>query len=140
MFTLVSLLAFALFIPGSGKIVIGVAGKYLKRSARAASVGLGILAISLGVLALTQPVFTSAVIIDLASFGLMFIGISTILQGVAHKSHSRISRAFDVGIGIITVVIVLSGIAIHNIRNSSHEKNHLTDLKFYFLLILIYFL
>lgn len=105
MFTLVSLLAFALFILGSGKIVTGVAGKYLKRSPRVATVGLGILAICLGVLALNQPVFTSAVIIGLVSFGLMFIGISTILHGVIHKSHPRISRAFDVGIGIITGVI-----------------------------------
>lgn len=110
MFTLVSLLAFALFILGSGKIAIGVAGKYLKKSARAANVGLGILAISLGVLALTQPVFTSAVIIGLVSFGLMFIGISTILHGVTHKSHSRVSRAFDIGIGIITVIISIMAI------------------------------
>jgi len=110
MFTLVGLLAFALFILASGKIVIGVAGKYLKRSARAASVGLGILAIFLGVLALTQPVFTSAVIIGLVSFGLMFIGISTSLHGVIHKSHSRVSRAFDIGIGIITVIISIMAI------------------------------
>jgi uncharacterized membrane protein HdeD (DUF308 family) len=111
MFALVSLLAFALFILGLGKIVIGVAGKYLKKSARAASVGLGILAICLGVLALTQPMFTSAVIIGLISFGLMFIGISTILHGVIHKAHSRVSRTFDIGIGIITVVISIMAIA-----------------------------
>lgn len=110
-FTLVSLLALALFILGSGKIAIGLAGKYLSRSARVASVGLGILAITLGVLALIQPLFTSAVIISLVSFGLMFIGISTILHGLMHKSHSRLSRTFDLGMGALTVVFSVMAIA-----------------------------
>ena len=114
-FTVVSILAIALFILGSGKIAIGIAGKYLSRSARAVSVGLGILAISLGVLALTYPLFTSAVIISLVSFGLMFIGISTILHGLMHKSHSRLSRAFDLGMGALTVVFSVMAIAIPSV-------------------------
>lgn len=104
-FGLVTLLALTLFILGFGKIGIGIAGKYLRKSGRLMNIGFGVLAISLGVLALSQPTFTSAVVVGLFSFGLMLIGISTILHGVSHKSHSSASRSFDIGIGIITVFI-----------------------------------
>src|SRR5574341_714105 len=114
-FTIISFLAIALFIIGLGKIALGIAGKYLTKSVRGASIGLGLLAIAFGALGFIYPLFTIAVIVGLVSFGLMFVGISTILHGAMHASHSRLSRAFDIGMGILTLLFSVIAITIPSV-------------------------
>lgn len=91
------------------------AGRYLARSVRGASIGLGLLAIVFGVLSFIYPLFTTAVIVGLISFGLMCVGISTILHGTMHASHSRLSRAFDLAMGVLTLVFSIMAISIPSV-------------------------
>jgi uncharacterized membrane protein HdeD (DUF308 family) len=69
-----------------------------------------ILVIALAVAAIAFPVFAALVIITLAAVALLFSSISSILAGVGvgHKKDPIRSRAANVGVGALAVVISLA--------------------------------
>jgi uncharacterized membrane protein HdeD (DUF308 family) len=95
-------------------LILGVeqiaGGIVLYRNQRAAHVGIGILLIALAIAAIIFPVFTALVVITLAAIALLFSGISSILAGIGHRRDPSWSRAGNIGVGALAVVI--SGIAL----------------------------
>jgi uncharacterized membrane protein HdeD (DUF308 family) len=88
-----------------------IGGIFHYKNQRAAHVGIGILVIiALAVAAIAFQVFAALVIITLAAVALLFSGISSILAGVGDKKDPNWSRAANVGVGALAVII--GGIAL----------------------------
>jgi uncharacterized membrane protein HdeD (DUF308 family) len=94
-------------------LIVGIeqiaGGMFLYRSQRATHVGIGVLVIALAIATITFPTF-AAIVITLAGVALLFSGISSVLAGIRNKKDPNWSRAANVGVGAL--VIVISGIAL----------------------------
>jgi uncharacterized membrane protein HdeD (DUF308 family) len=105
--TAVVVVSVILLILGVEQIAGGI---FLYRNQRAAHIGIGILVIALAIAAIAFPVFAAVVVITLAAVALLFSGISSILAGIGHRRDPSWSRAANIGVGALAVVI--SGIAL----------------------------
>ena len=65
---------------------------------RLANIVLSILIIAFSAVLIEFPIFTSAVLVVLAAFALLFSGLARIIQGISEKSSGS-SRAFLIGVG-----------------------------------------
>ena len=105
--TAVIVLSIVLLIIGIEQIA---GGMFHYTNQRVAHVGIGILVIGLAIAAIAFPVFAALVIITLVAVALLFSGISNILAGIGHRRDPGWSRAANIGVGAVCVVI--SGIAL----------------------------
>ena len=80
--TLILILYIALFVRGVAGISMGAAGKMFSTPIRAASIGVGVLAIILAIIDLAVPAIGIATLIFLFSFALVFTGIEAIAVGI----------------------------------------------------------
>ena len=107
----VQILSIVLLIVGIERIAISIFSPYhRKSSARFGNIGLGALAIAFSILIVAFPIFSILFLIFLGGFALLFNGIARIIQVVGGQGTSRWSRAFLVGVGILSIVI--SGLVI----------------------------
>jgi uncharacterized membrane protein HdeD (DUF308 family) len=102
--TLIILLSITMLVAGVERVIAGVP-PYLKKSSRAGNIVLGALAIGLGIAVMAFPIMTTMFLVTLLSFGLLFLGIARIIQGIDNKNISRWSRAGLIGVGIISIAI-----------------------------------
>lgn len=104
--TLVFLLSITLLVAGFERIAAGIF-PYLKKSSRIGNIIFGALAIGLGITVLAFPLFTTIFLVSLLAIGLLFLGIARIIQGATNKNISKWSRAFLIGVGILSLGISL---------------------------------
>ena len=68
------------------------------------AVGLGVLAIIFGSIAVAAPVSTAVFVIFMLGFGLLFLGISHVAYGVGSQSPGW-ARGFSIGAGALAIAI-----------------------------------
>jgi uncharacterized membrane protein HdeD (DUF308 family) len=104
-------------------IIIGMLGSiplqsvYIQRSSRYANIGLGILAIAFGIIAITFPDFASGFLIAIVAFGLLFYGVAKVLHGIVlHKGRiehasSTWHRISEIAVGSLSIALSVFVIA-----------------------------
>jgi uncharacterized membrane protein HdeD (DUF308 family) len=105
-FTAVQILSIVLLIVGIERIAVGAFSPYHKKSSsRFSNIGLGALVIAFSILVMAFPLFSIFFLIFLGGFALLFNGIARIIQGVGGQGISGWSRAFLIGVGILSIAI-----------------------------------
>jgi len=105
-FTAVQILSIVLLIVGIERIAVGTFSPYHKKSSsRFSNIGLGVLVIAFSILVMVFPLFSVLFLIFLGGFALLFNGIARIIQGVGGQGISRWSRAFLIGVGVLSIAI-----------------------------------
>jgi uncharacterized membrane protein HdeD (DUF308 family) len=102
---LVFLLSITLFVVGIERVSIGFLPYIRKSSTRITNIVLGGLAIALAIAVIAFPLLTIGFLVTLLALGLLFIGAARIVHGVFDKQTSKWSRAFLVGVGILSIGI-----------------------------------
>jgi uncharacterized membrane protein HdeD (DUF308 family) len=101
---LVFLLSITIFVIGIERVSMGFLPNMTK-SSRITNIVLGALAIVLAIIVIAFPIFTIGFLVRLLSIGLLFIGFSRIVHGILDKRISKWSRAFLIGVGILSIVV-----------------------------------
>jgi uncharacterized membrane protein HdeD (DUF308 family) len=96
-----------LIVLGIFEIITGIFGLGANKS-RWGTVGLGVLSLIFGSIAVGYPVHTAVFVIILLAIALLFVGIARIIRGVVDKQSRSWARGFSIGAGIIA--IALSGL------------------------------
>src|SRR5215203_4574912 len=97
--TIILILSVILLIVGIERIAVGIAMPTSSKGSRYANIVI-----------MQFPVFTSAVLVVLAAIALLINGIARIIQGISFKSSGS-SRAFRIGVGVLSVAISILVIA-----------------------------
>jgi len=101
---LIFLLSLTLFVVGIERISIGLLPKMTK-SSRISNIILGALTIGLAIVVIAFPIFTMGFLVTLLAVGLAFLGVARIVHGILDKQTSKWSRAFLIGVGILSIVV-----------------------------------
>ncbi len=104
---IVFLLSITLLVVGIERVSIGFLPYIRKSSTRISNIVLGGLAIALAIIVIGFPIFTMGLLVTLLALGLLFIGVARIVHGVIDKQTSKWSRAFLVGVGVLSIGISL---------------------------------
>lgn len=99
--SLIIILSTTLIIIGIEKVTIS----FVRRRRKILDMGLGIAVISIGIAAIAFPLAATLVFIALIAFGLFFDGVSRIVEGVAEKARHLWNRAFNIGTGVVSVIL-----------------------------------
>jgi uncharacterized membrane protein HdeD (DUF308 family) len=99
--SVVWVLAIVLFFVGIEQIIVGI---FSPRRSRWSSIGLGILVLIFAAIAMTYPVAAAITIIIFIGIAFLINGIARIVEGFSGK-HSRASRAFLIGVGIMAIAL-----------------------------------
>ncbi|MDN5868302.1 MAG: DUF308 domain-containing protein [Candidatus Nitrosocosmicus sp.] len=99
--SLVIILSAVLIIVGIEKVTIS----YVRGRRKLIDMGLGIAVIAIGIAAIAFPLAATLVFIALIAFGLLFDGISRIIEGVIEKTRHRWNRAINIGTGIVSIFL-----------------------------------
>jgi len=106
--SIVYLVGIILIIVGIEKIISGI---FVKNKSRWGTVGLGVLALIFGSIALGYPVSTAVFVIIMLGIGLLFAGISHVVNGLGNKESPGWARGFSVGAGALAIAISFSVMA-----------------------------
>jgi uncharacterized membrane protein HdeD (DUF308 family) len=106
-----TILAITLLVIGLERIGIGIIAKTMASRTRWASIGLGVLAVILAIVAILYPGSTIAVILLILGVALLIIGISRVLAGVTYKGTSRFSKSGMIGVGVLSIIVAIMIIA-----------------------------
>ena len=100
------ILAFMLLLTGIEKVINGILVMHGK--SRFILIGLGILVIIISLFALIYPLGTSIIVAKVLGIALLVQGISRIIYGIRNRnSSSNWSRAFGIGVGVISLIFAL---------------------------------
>ncbi|MGB8159702.1 MAG: DUF308 domain-containing protein [Nitrososphaeraceae archaeon] len=102
-----TILAITLLVIGLERIGIGIIAKPMASRTRWASIGLGVLAVILAIVAILYPGSTIAVILLILAVALLIIGIIRVLSGVTYKGTSRFSKSGMIGVGVSIIVAIM---------------------------------
>jgi uncharacterized membrane protein HdeD (DUF308 family) len=91
-----------LIIVGIEKIISGI---FVANKSRWGTVGLGVLALIFGSIAVGYPVSTAVFVIFMLGFGLLFIGISHVVYGIGSSQGPGWARGFSIGAGALAIAI-----------------------------------
>ena len=100
--TIVYVAGIILIIVGIEKIISGI---FLANKSRWSTVGLGVLALIFGSIAVAAPVSTAVFVIFMLGFGLLFLGISHVVYGLGSSESPRWARGFSIGAGALAIAI-----------------------------------
>jgi uncharacterized membrane protein HdeD (DUF308 family) len=100
--SIVYLAGIVLIIVGIEKIISGI---FVKNKSRWGTVGLGVLALIFGSIAVGYPVSTAVFVIFMLGLGLLFIGISHVVTGLGNKESPGWARAFSIGAGALAIAL-----------------------------------
>ena len=98
--------AITLLVIGLERIGIGIIAKTMATRTRWATIGLGVLAVILAIVAIMYPTSTIVVILLILAVALLIIGISRALAGVTYKGTSRFSKSCMIGVGVLSIIVV----------------------------------
>jgi uncharacterized membrane protein HdeD (DUF308 family) len=100
--TIVYLAGIILIIVGIEKIISGI---FVANRSRWGTVGLGVLALIFGSIAVGYPVSTGVFVIIMLGIGLLFAGISHVVNGLGNKESPGWARGFSIGAGALAIAI-----------------------------------
>jgi uncharacterized membrane protein HdeD (DUF308 family) len=103
--TVVSIIYLAgiiLIIVGIEKIISGI---FVANKSRWGTVGLGVLALIFGSIAVGYPVHAAVFVIIMLGIGLLFAGISHVVNGLGNKESPGWARGFSIGAGALAIAI-----------------------------------
>ena len=103
--TIVSIMYIAgiiLIIVGIEKIISGI---FVANKSRWGTVGLGVLALIFGSIAVGYPVHTAVFVIIMLGIGLLFAGISHVVNGLGNKESPGWARGFSIGAGALAIIL-----------------------------------
>jgi uncharacterized membrane protein HdeD (DUF308 family) len=100
--TIVYVAGIILIIVGIEKIISGI---FVTNKSRWGTVGLGVLALIFGSIAVGHPVSTAVFVIFMVGIGLLFAGISHIVYGVGSSQSPGWARGFSIGAGALAIAI-----------------------------------
>ena len=98
--SIIYLLGIILIIVGIEKIISGI---FIANKSRWGTVGLGVLALICGSIALGYPVSTAVFVIIMLGIGLLFAGISHVVNGLGNKESPGWARGFSIGAGALAI-------------------------------------
>jgi uncharacterized membrane protein HdeD (DUF308 family) len=99
---IIYLAGIVLIIVGIEKIISGI---FVANKSRWGTVGLGVLALIFGSIAVAAPVSTAVFVIFMLGFGLLFIGISHVVNGLGNKESPGWARGFTIGAGALAIAL-----------------------------------
>ena len=99
---IVYLAGIILIIVGIEKIISGI---FVANKSRWGTVGLGVLALIFGSIAVGYPVSTGVFVIIMLGIGLLFAGISHVVNGLGNKESPGWARGFSIGAGALAIAI-----------------------------------
>src|SRR5215469_3713234 len=99
---IVYLAGIILIIVGIEKIISGI---FVANRSRWGTVGLGVLALIFGSIAVGYPVSTGVFVIIMLGIGLLFAGISHVVNGLGNKESPSWARGFSIGAGALAIAI-----------------------------------
>ena len=100
--TIIYLAGIILIIVGIEKIISGI---FVANKSRWGTVGLGVLALIFGSIAVGYPVSTGVFVIIMLGIGLLFAGISHVVNGLGNKQSPGWARGFSIGAGALAIAI-----------------------------------
>ena len=100
--SIIYLLGIILIIVGIEKIISGI---FVANKSRWGTVGLGVLALIFGSIAVGAPVSTSVFVIIMLGIGLLFAGISHVVNGLGNKESPGWARGFSIGAGALAIAL-----------------------------------
>src|SRR5215831_16937497 len=100
--TIIYLAGIILIIVGIEKIISGI---FVANKSRWGTVGLGVLTLIFGSIAVGYPVSTAVFVIFMLGFGLLFIGISHVVYGLGSSQSPGWARGFSIGAGALAIAI-----------------------------------
>jgi uncharacterized membrane protein HdeD (DUF308 family) len=103
--TVVSIIYLAgiiLIVVGIEKIISGI---FVANKLRWGTVGLGVLALIFGSIAVAAPASTAVFVIIILGIGLLFAGISHVVNGVGNKESPGWARGFSIGAGALAIAL-----------------------------------
>jgi uncharacterized membrane protein HdeD (DUF308 family) len=103
--TMIFVLSVVLLVTGIARIFGGIFAKYLSDGIRAFNVGIGIVVVALGFVALVYTDFTTQVLIYILSFVLLLNGVARLVIGGFAKAFPKWLRGFLAVVGILTIVL-----------------------------------
>ena len=103
--TMILVLSIALLVIGIARIFGGIFAKYLSDGIRAFNVGIGMVAVALGIVTLVYTDLTTQVLIYIISFALLINGVARLLIGGFAKAFPKWLRGFFAVVGVLTIVL-----------------------------------
>lgn len=100
--SIIYILGIILIILGIEKIISGI---FVANKSRWGTIGLGVLALIFGSIAVGYPVHTAVFVIIMLGIGLLFIGISHVVYGVGSKQSPGWARGFSIGAGALAIAL-----------------------------------
>jgi uncharacterized membrane protein HdeD (DUF308 family) len=100
--SIIIIIAIILLFVGVEKILSGI---FVTNKSRWGSIGLGVLAIILALIALAFPIGTSVFVITLLAIALLFNGIAHVIHGATNKQSPGWARGFSIGAGVIAIAL-----------------------------------
>jgi uncharacterized membrane protein HdeD (DUF308 family) len=100
--SIVYLAGIILIIVGIEKIISGI---FVKSKSRWGTVGLGVLALIFGSIAVGYPVHTAVFVIIMLGIGLLFAGISHVVNGLSNRESPGWARGFSIGAGALAIAL-----------------------------------
>ena len=108
--TIILILSLILLAVGIERTSVGIAMRRSSRGSSLANIVLGLAIIAFSIVLMQFPIFASAILVILAAVALLLSGISRIIHGISKKT-SRSSRAFLIGVGVISITVSILVIA-----------------------------
>jgi uncharacterized membrane protein HdeD (DUF308 family) len=102
MVSIVYLAGIVLVIVGIEKIISGI---FVTNKWRWGTVGLGVLALIFGSIAVGYPVHAAVFVIIMLGIGLLFAGISHVVNGLGNKESAGWARGFSIGAGALAIAL-----------------------------------
>ena len=100
--SIVYLAGIVLIIVGIERIISGI---FVANKSRWGTVGLGVLALIFGSIAVGYPVHTAVFVIIILGIGLLFAGISHVVNGIGNKESPGWARGFSIGAGALAIAL-----------------------------------
>ena len=100
--SIVYLAGIVLIIVGIEKIISGI---FMKNKSRWGTIGLGVLALIFGSIAVGYPVHAAMFVIIVLGIGLLFAGISHVVNGLGNKESPSWARGFSIGAGALAIAL-----------------------------------
>jgi uncharacterized membrane protein HdeD (DUF308 family) len=98
-----------LYLAGIILIVVGIekiiSGLFVANKLRWGTVGLGVLALIFGSIAVAAPVSSAVFVIIILGIGLLFAGLSHVVNGVGNKESPGWARGFSIGAGVLAIAL-----------------------------------
>ena len=98
--SIVLIASIILLIVGIEQVILGL---FVKQKSRFVSIGLGVLVIILSSIIIAYPKGTTALLIYILAFALLFNGVSRLIHGWRDRLRRGWSRGFRIGVGALEI-------------------------------------